>query len=171
MKNRKLIFSVIAILAITATGYIYFNSIEDPDDKALFQWISSQADYSYYRNDSTILATSKETERAHDDFMRVRLNSKALSVLDSAGKLPKDASFPDSSIIIKEIYSDKNQASPDLFAIIVKMKGDKNSGKDWLWAEYTPSGETEYSVTKNGRVCVKCHRSGDDYVRILKILK
>lgn len=89
MKNRKLIFTALTLIAITATGYIYFTSGEDPEDKALFEWISSQTDYSYYKNSPEIRRTSKETELAHDNYMRTKFNRKALSVLDSAGKLPK----------------------------------------------------------------------------------
>jgi hypothetical protein len=169
MKNKKVVFILIATIAITATGYIYFRLLEDPEDTALFNWISSETGFTYYKNDSTILPASEETERAHDDFMRVRLNRKAISVLDFNNKLPAGVKFPDSSIIVKEIYSNKNNTSPDLLALMVKLKGADNSGKDWLWAEYRPGGEVEYSVTKKGKVCVKCHATGDDYVRIFVI--
>lgn len=160
-----------AFLALTAMGYIFLVNSDEPEDKALYQWITSETGYTYYKNDSAIIPTSEETERAHDNFMRIRLNKKVLSVLDSNGRLSDGKSFPDSSILIKEIYSDKNNFSPDILAVMVKLKGDKYSGKDWLWAEYTPKGETEYSVTNKGKVCIKCHQSGDDYARIFDILK
>jgi hypothetical protein len=102
--------------------------------------------------------------------MRTKFNKVAAGVLDAEGKLPKGKEFPDSSIIIKEIYSDKTKPY-ELLAVMVKLKGAENSSEGWLWAEYSPAGETEYSVTKNGKVCVKCHKPGDDYVRILKILQ
>jgi hypothetical protein len=171
MKNRKTAFFVIAAITLTATGYIYFNLTDEPEDKNLFAWITSQQDYTYYKNNDAVIPTSEETERAHDNFMRTKLNAKALSVLDADGKLPENSVFPDSSIIIKEIYPDKNSPAPDILAVMVKLKGDKNSGKDWLWAEYSPTGETEYSVTKKGKVCIKCHTPGRDYVRILDIIK
>jgi len=171
MKNKKYALFIAVIAAVTAMGYIYLNLLEDPDDTALFGWINSVQDYSFYKNNDAIIPASEETERAHDDFVRIKLNSKAVSVLDQNGKLPEGIVFPDSSIIVKEIYSDKNNAAPDILAVMIKLTGDKNSGKDWLWAEYTPSGETEYSVTKKGKVCIKCHTPGSDYVRILDILK
>ncbi len=171
MKKNIKILVFAAFLALTAAGYIFLVNSDEPEDKALYQWITSETDYTYYKNDSAIIPTSEETERAHDNFMRVRLNKKVLSVLDSNGKLPEGKSFPDSSILIKEIYSDKNNSTPDILAVMVKLKDDKYSGKDWLWAEYTPKGETEYSVTSKGKVCIKCHQPGDDYVRILDIIK
>jgi len=171
MKKSVKIVLFSAILALTVMGYVFLINSDEPEDKMLFNWINSETGYKYYKNDSAIIPTSEETERAHDNFMRTRLNKKALSVLDSGGKLPDGKSFPDSSIIVKEIYSDKNNLSPDILAVMVKLRGDKNSGKDWLWAEYSPSGETEYSVTKKGKVCIKCHQRGDDYVRILDIIK
>jgi hypothetical protein len=171
MKNKKWALIIIAAIAGTATGYIYLNLLEDPDDKALFQWVTTGQEYTYYKNSEAILPTSEETERAHDNFMRVRFNKIASSVLDTGGKLPEGTTFPDSSIIVKEIYSDKNNTAPDILAIMAKLKGDKNAGKDWLWAEYTPSGETEYSVIKKGKICIKCHTPGDDFVRIFDIVK
>ncbi len=170
MKKRKFVSIVIFAFVLAVSGYVYFNPSNDPDDAALYSWISSETDYTYYKNDSTILLTSDETERAHDNYMRVRFNKIAASVLDADGKLPKGKGFPDSSIIVKEIYGDKS--SPvELWAVMVKLKGDKNAGEDWLWAEYSPSGEVEYSVTKKGKSCVKCHKHGRDYVRLFDIVE
>jgi hypothetical protein len=172
MKNKKtiiLIFFVIITFALT--GYVYLNYPKHTsEDDALFKWVTSETGYLYYRNDPSILPTSEETERAHDNFMRVRFNKTAASVLDSAGRLPKGAAFPDSSIIVKEIYSDKNKEA-EILAVMVKLKDAQNSAVGWLWAEYSPAGEVEYSVTKKGKVCVSCHKSGDDYVRIFDIVK
>lgn len=172
MKNRKTIILVcFVILAFALTGYVYLNYPKHTlEDDEIFKWVSSETVYYYYRNDPSILPTSEETERAHDNFMRVRFNKTAASVLDSAGRLPKGAVFPDSSIIVKEIYSDKNKEA-EILAVMVKLKGAQNSAAGWLWAEYSPAGKIEYSVTKKGKVCVSCHKPGDDYVRIFEIVK
>lgn len=166
--NKKIIFLFIGMIAVFTTGYIFLNFDESPEDKALFLWINNESGYSWYKNDSAIVPASEDTERAHDNFMRIKLNKKAASVLDSTGRLPKGKSFPDSSIIIKEIFSEKNKPA-ELFAVMVKLNDDNNAGKGWLWAEYTPAGETEYSVNKKGGICIKCHTPGDDYVRIFNI--
>lgn len=170
--NKKILLILFCVIAVVSvTGYIYLNSTgKTIQDDALYKWISSEKDYTFYKNNDAILPTSEETDRAHDNFMRVKLNKIAASVLNSEGKLPKGSVFPDSSIIVKEIYSEKN-SKPEILAVMVKLKGAENSAKDWLWAEYSPSGEVEYSVMKNGKVCTGCHKPGDDYVRILDILK
>jgi hypothetical protein len=172
MKNKKLFLLIsFFVIILCVTGYIYLNSPgKTIQDDALFKWVNSEKDYTYYKNNDAVLPTSEETDRAHDNFMRTRLNKIASSVLNDEGKLPKGAVFPDSSIIVKEIYSDKN-SPPEIIAVMVKLKGAENSNKDWLWAEYSPSGDVEYSVSKNGKVCVSCHKPGDDYVRILDIVK
>ena len=54
---------------------------------------------------------------------------------------------------------------------MVKLKGAPNSNKDWLWAEYSPAGDVEYSVSKNGKACVSCHKSTYDNVRIFELRK
>lgn len=166
--SKKIIITIIGVIAISAAGWIFLNFDESPEDRVLFSMISGETVYMWYKNDSAIVPTSEETERAHDNFMRIRFNQKASSVLDASGKLPEGKTFPDSSIIVKEIFSDKSKPA-ELLAVMVKMKDDNNAGKDWLWAEYTPAGETEYSVNKKGGVCIKCHTPGDDYVRIFDI--
>jgi hypothetical protein len=172
MKNRKLIQNLIFIfIAFAITGYIFlFSPKKTAEDENLCKWISSEKDYVYYQNSLEILPTTEETERAHDNFMRIRFNKKAADVLNQDGHLPKGVSFPDSSIIIKEIYSEKTGAV-EILAAMVKLKGAPNSNKDWLWAEYSPTGEVEYSVSKNGKACVSCHKSTYDNVRIFELRK
>ncbi|RPI17116.1 MAG: hypothetical protein EHM58_10385 [Ignavibacteriae bacterium] len=171
-RNKSLLIITGVLIALVITGYIFLKPGNTAvGDDALYKWVTSETDYVFYKNNPEILPTSSETERAHDDFMRVRINKKAASVLGADGTVPEGSFFPDSSIIVKEIYSDKTSSSPDLLAVMVKLKGAKNNGNDWLWAEYTPKGETEYSVEKEGKVCVKCHRPGRDFVRIFDIVK
>lgn len=171
MKNKKVYIMIFLFLAVSVCGYVYLSGPrKTAEDDNFFKWISSETELVYYKNNPEILPASEETERAHDNFIRVKLNKKALSVLDSNGQLPAGSEFPDSSVIIKEIFSDKG-SDPELLAVMVKLKGAENSAKNWLWAEYSPSGEVEYSVTKNGKVCTGCHKPGDDYVRILDIVK
>ncbi|HWA05421.1 MAG TPA: cytochrome P460 family protein [Ignavibacteria bacterium] len=172
MKKKKTVFIfVFAFIAIVVTGYIFlFPPGKTADDEKLYKWITSETVYYYYQNNPEILPTSGETERAHDNFMRIRFNKKAADVLNQDGHLPKGVSFPDSSIIIKEIYSEKTGAV-EILAAMVKLKGAPNSNKDWLWAEYSPTGDVEYSVSKNGKACVSCHKSTYDNVRIFEIRK
>jgi len=172
MNKRKLLQNILFIfIAFAITGYIFlFSPKKTADDESLYKWITSEKEYYYYKHSPEILPTSEETERAHDNFMRVRFNQKAASVLNSDGHLPKGVMFPDSSIIIKEIYSEKT-GTVEILAAMVKLKGAPNSNKDWLWAEYSPTGDVEYSVSKNGKACVSCHKSNYDNVRIFEIYK
>ncbi|HMQ78281.1 MAG TPA: cytochrome P460 family protein [Ignavibacteria bacterium] len=172
MKKRKVIQNLAFIfIAFAITGYIFlFSAGNNADDDQLFKWITSDTGYYYYQNNPEILPTTEETERAHDNFMRIRFNKKAADVLNQDGHLPKGIMFPDSSIIVKEIYSEKTGAA-EILAVMVKLKGAPNSNKDWLWAEYSPSGDVEYSVSKNGKACVTCHKSTYDNVRIFELRK
>ncbi len=170
-KKKTMLLLTFVFIVLGITGYIFLVPPKHTaDDDNLFKWVSAEKDIIYYKNNSAIIPTSEETERAHDNFMRVRFNNIAASVLDTTGKLRNGASFPDSSIIVKEIFSEKN-GLVEVLAVMVKLKGAPNSNKDWLWAEYSPSGGVEYSVNKNGKVCVSCHKSGDDYVRLFDIVK
>ncbi len=172
MKKKKTVFIFIfAFIAIVVTGYIFlFPPGKTAEDEKLFKWITSDTGYYYYQNNPEILPTSEETERAHDNFMRIRFNKKAADVLNQDGHLPKGVMFPDSSIIVKEIYSEKTGAV-EVLAVMVKLKGAPNSNKDWLWAEYSLTGDVEYSVSKNGKACISCHKSTYDNVRIFELRK
>lgn len=172
MKKKKTVFIFIfAFIAVVVTGYIFlYPPGKTAEDEKLYKWITSDTGYYYYQNNPEILPTSVETERAHDNFMRIRFNKKAANVLNQDGHLPKGVMFPDSSIIIKEIYSEKTGAV-EVLAVMVKLKGAPNSNKDWLWAEYSLTGDVEYGVSKNGKACISCHKSTYDNVRIFELRK
>ena len=91
---------------------------------------------------------------AHRLFVRVSMNATALGALRS-GTLPTGASFPDGSIIFKQIR-DSSQ-TPILYAIEYKDRTNPFAANGWLWAEIEPDGTPFISLTRKGANCIGCH--------------
>ena len=106
---------------------------------------------------------------AHQPLIRVRLNATAAGALQN-GRLPAGTSFPDGSVIFKEVLSSSRTAS--VYAVMYKERANVLAGGGWLWAELRPDGSAEYSITNRGSACTGCHSLADgsrnDLVRIFE---
>ena len=112
--------------------------------------------YTFYKNNPNPLASANGS--AHGNYNSVRFNMKAQASLDNQGKLPPGAVFPDSSVIVKEIFSQKD-GQPNLYAVMLKLSGAAYNSESWLWAEYALDGSVIVSLKEKGRQCVSCHNS------------
>lgn len=163
MKNTKSIFFLVIVI------FLFSCKEEDKEteaDTALFDEITSITDYHFYQDDATILPSSDESP--HNDYFRVKFNSTAHTMLTDDGKLPTDATFPNNSIIIKELYNE-----PDgelvLYAVM-KKADDANTAGGWLWAEFKPDGSTFHSISEQGNGCIACHSINErDHVRLFDL--
>jgi hypothetical protein len=99
----------------------------------------------YYKNDATTLLSG--AHGPHGTF-KLRFNSIANKALTDNGKLPLGSSFPEGSLIIKDIYSGGDLT---LYAFMYKHSGS------WLWAEIKPNGSVLHSVNGQESVCTGCH--------------
>ena len=81
------------------------------------------------------------------------MNATAFGVLQN-GRLPSGATFPDGSIIFKEIL---NNGVASLYAVMRKDRANALAGNGWLWAEYRPGGGTVFALANRGNACTGCH--------------
>jgi hypothetical protein len=95
--------------------------------------------------------------------VRTRYNARAAALLDANGKVRAGASFPDSSLIVKELITG---TTLNRYAVMMKMRASGNAGGGWLWAYYAPDGSSQISIREQGRSCVSCHSSGIDHTRM-----
>jgi len=94
----------------------------------------------------------------------VRYNAVATTQLDAAGKVRSGATFPDSSVIVKELSSG---SGVNVYAVMMKLNGSASAGfGGWIWAEFTANGGTKYSTSGRGGACSSCHSVGIDYTRM-----
>jgi len=99
----------------------------------------------YYKNDPTTLLSG--AHGPHGTF-KLRFNATAFKALTDGGKLPVGASFPEGSLIIKDIYQGSDLT---LYAFMYKTSGS------WLWGEIKPNRTVLYGVKGNPTVCNGCH--------------
>jgi hypothetical protein len=159
------------LILLIAIGTVFFVACEKKADavvqQSLFEQISNAAKYSFYKNDSSVLPSAPQS--AHNAFFRVRFNSIAAAALTESGKLPVNGSFPEGSIIVKDLYNQQN-GNIVLYSVLKKESGNANSNTGWLWAEYDTSGKEIYAIVSKGDGCVNCHSvNSRDKVRLFDL--
>jgi len=119
--------------------------------------------WTYYKNRPDTLLRSAGSGHA-EARLRTRFNAVAAALLESNGKVRVGASFPDSSLIVKELFIG---GSLSRYAVMMKLRGSANaSAGGWLWAYYAPDGSTQIGIGGKGGACVGCHSTGVDYTRM-----
>jgi hypothetical protein len=150
----KLKFKTLTLLLIVAVA-IQCKKDEEQEpvinaDSMFYNETQSNSGYTYFRNGKILSAASPSP---HGSF-KLRFNSVAQAALDSTGQLSKGSTFPENSIIVKEVYSG---GSLSLLVPMKKSPNDENAANGWVWAEYDTDGSTVYSISKKGADCTGCH--------------
>ncbi|CAN5429045.1 hypothetical protein BH11BAC1_BH11BAC1_12950 [soil metagenome] len=151
MKIYPFTISVV-ILFIVFVAACKKDSQDDNADSALFNEVHANG-YSYYQSGVTLTGAP---ESPHGSF-KLRFNGTALAALDSTGELPSGETFPNGSILVKEIY---NGNDLDLYAVMKKDPSNGNAGSGWIWAEFKTDGSASFSTGKKGDGCISCHSGG-----------
>ncbi len=120
---------------------------------ALVTQIEPFAGYTLFPNADSVVVGMLNGSDAHGPLVRVSLNAKATSALVD-GKLPIDGSFPDSSIVFKEL---RNGTTPTYYAVMYKDRDNPLAANGWVWGEYRTSGSVVGSVTNGASGCASCH--------------
>ena len=136
-------------------------AVPDADLKSLAQ--SNAVTWLYFKNSPALIARAS-TSPHPETTIRVRYNPFAATQLDATGKVKAGAVFPDSSIIVKELY---NGTTLSTIAVMMKLTGSQSAGfGGWIWAVYGADGSVQYSTAGRGGACSSCHSSGIDYTRM-----
>jgi hypothetical protein len=143
---------------LTAIGilfaFVFLGCVHEPVailDDTLFDEISS-SQFIHFRGGNELAPTSPSP---HGSFS-LKYNIIASSVLDQDGKVEAGKSFPNGSLIVKEVIK---KGKTQLYAVMKKDSTNSFAGDQWLWAEYEPNGTVHYSVSRKGGACIACHLS------------
>jgi len=120
-------------------------------DKNLYESLG-ESGYTFYKGGAILPAKGSSP---HGPF-KLRFNTIANAALDTALKLPLGNSFPNGSIIVKELFNGNNLI---LYVVMKKEDNNKNAADGWLWSEYEINGDVAYSVGSKGNSCTSCHKS------------
>ena len=134
-------------------------------DGTLFNIAVNNTSFTYYKNRTDTLLSDPSSP--HGGYMRVRFNQKAMTVMNDSVSRLTSTSFPEGSMVVKEIYDHPGGPLLEL-DIIYKAADASNSSGGWVWNEMHPDGSIEYSASNKGNECTSCHHNSDnlDYVRV-----
>ena len=111
-KSRKLISGLIIILI--TVGFIHSCKNDDDDeppapsaDESLFSEATATG-FTYYQGGSILPPDSASPP----GFFKLRLNSIAQAALDTTGELPSGSTFPEGSILVKEVFTGGGNLDP-----------------------------------------------------------
>lgn len=142
------------LLTVISTVWISCkkDASDDPDSEIgrLYTEVNDN-NFVYYKGEDKVL--SPKGSSPHGDF-KLRFNNIALAALDSTGKLPLGASFPDGSIVLKEIIKD---GKVDAYYPMKKDQNNANAAKGWLWYAFDKGGKVKTKLSDKGSDCVGCH--------------
>jgi len=129
-------------------------------DSELYEETTTSDLVSYQDTDTTYEPAANSP---HGDF-KLKFNDVAVSAFDSSGRLPTDGTFPDGSLVVKEVQSN---GTLSLYAIMKKDSKSSVAGNGWLWAEYDTDGTVLSSINGKGSSCISCHSQSPhrDYTR------
>lgn len=121
----------------------------------------------WYKNSDTWLPASTGTGHNYSS-LRTRYNSTAATQLDANGKVEVNASFPDGSLIVKEL---SNGTSAERYAILYKRSDSEHAdSRGWVWGYVNEDGTVATTAEEKGAICTGCHLQPDniDYMLMNK---
>lgn len=133
-------------------------------DADIVAWAGYDSTWTWWEFSDSLL--DRTGNSPHADRIRVRYNAAAATQLDSTGRLVAEPDFPDSAIVVKEVFSD--DGTPVEMLVMFKRAGDPHASHgDWLWGEYDAATEAAiHSVGDDSGYCHNCHVQGVDHMRM-----
>ena len=129
------------------------DDVSSVDEDATFFQEYKNSSLTIFRESDTLVGVAPSP---HGSF-RLYFNATAQAALGSDGNLPVGETFPEGSMIVKEIFSN---GKPSLLALMKKDANNTLSASGWLWSEYGLDGSVVYSLGKKGAGCTGCHSGG-----------
>lgn len=159
------------VITVTFMSFVYSckkDKVASVNDQQLYDLANETSGFVWFKNSSSILNKSSGSGHA-EPFLRTRYNSVAASKLDSNGKIIAGTTFPEGSLIVKELYN--NSSTLGRYAILYKKAGTSvTDSKGWVWGYMNADGSVVESATKKGTACINCHSQSDniDYMLMNK---
>ncbi|MCB9192122.1 MAG: cytochrome P460 family protein [Flavobacteriales bacterium] len=123
-------------------------------DLQLFNMAQETNGFTWYKNSDAWLAKSSGSGHNYSS-LRTRYNTTAATQLDGDGKILTNASFPDGSLIVKEL---SNGTSVERYAILYKMDGHEFADANgWVWGYINADGTVATTAEDKGSGCTGCH--------------
>src|SRR6187455_1849207 len=99
--------AAIVIAALFVLVACTHEETEDTADAELLELAMDDEDNTWYKESDVLLPKSPDSGHAQA-LLRTRYNSLAATVLDTNGQVLPDTTFPNGSVIVKELFDDAN---------------------------------------------------------------
>lgn len=131
----------------------------------LYNMAKTTSGFTWYKNSDALLP--KSTLSGHSEaFLRTRFNTIAATMLDGTGKVKIAITFPEGSLIVKELFS--NQTTLSKYAILLKDSNNKYADSNgWVWGYVKNDGSVVESSSNKGSSCKACHSQNGNINGIL----
>lgn len=154
MMSRKIHFLLIPIFIL-----IGFNSCKheakEGIEHEMFEAGRKSDGFTWYKFSSQIIPSSDLSGHS-DPEQRTRYNSTAASMLDAEGKVMEGISFPEGSLIVKELY--KNNGNLNTYAMMYKKPSAAEADEaGWVWGYFNKKGDVRAAASEKGSQCRGCH--------------
>lgn len=137
-------------------------------DSNLYELAKDTVGYTWFKfSDASLPKSSGSGHSA--PFLRTRFNAIATTQLDSLGRVKTGITFPEGSVIVKELLNSDN--SLERYAILLKETTNEFADANgWVWGYIRPNGGVSEKAENKGRSCIFCHaQSGSiDYMLMNK---
>jgi hypothetical protein len=123
--------------------------------------------FTWYKNSDAWLPKSAGSGHNYTS-LRTRYNTTAATQLDGDEKVLANASFPDGSLVVKELSSG---TSVERYAILYKMSNHEHADANgWVWGYVNADGTVATTAEDKGAICTSCHLQSDniDYMLMNK---
>jgi len=166
--NKKHLSALVIIFAFILSINACKKDKAEGTDKELLDMSKTTSGFTWYKNSNTLL--SKSSGSGHPEaLLRTRYNSTAATMLDSLGKVMANATFPEGSLVVKELYD--NATSLSRYAILYKQTNHVDAdARGWVWGYINEDGSVAEPASKKGSACISCHLQSDniDYMLMNK---
>ncbi|HSA42994.1 MAG TPA: cytochrome P460 family protein [Bacteroidales bacterium] len=124
-------------------------------DKELYEMAKATSGFTWFKHSSSLLNTSSGSGHPQA-FLRTRYNAVAATMLDSSGKIMTGATFPEGSLIVKELFD--NATTLGRYAMLYKNPGSSDAdAKGWVWGYINADGSVAEPASNKGSACISCH--------------
>ena len=142
------------------------NQEQDSTDKDLYEMAKQSTGFQWYKNSDGLEAGADSLGSQHGlPYFRARLNTEAATQLDENGRVKEGATFPEGSLIVKELFDETQTFA--VYAVRLKSAGHKDADvKGWVWGYLNADGSVKEPASNKGNACITCHSQAGsiDYV-------
>lgn len=167
MSNKSIIFSGLGVFLLSFSACKH-DQITNDVNWDLYELAKDTNGYTWFKNSNSALPRSSGSGHT-TPLLRTRFNEIAATQLDSVGRVKLGITFPEGSVIVKELLN--ADESLERYALLSKDSSNEYADANgWVWGYIYPDGTVAEKAENKGRSCTGCHSQAEsiDYTLMNK---